>query len=89
MTHKSLRHEIQTVSQRLYLRQEQFHRTSEQSIIALQKIHPYLMIGTGLVAGAVTSTMGWRKAYTAASVSFRFYSFLINIPNRLMSNSND
>jgi len=89
MTRKSLRDEIQTVNQRLYLRQEKFHRTSEQSIIALQKVHPYLMMGTGFVAGAVTSVMGWRKAYTAVSFSFRFYSFLISLPSRLMGIRHD
>lgn len=89
MTRKSLRHEIQTVSQRLYLRQARFHRTREQSIIALQKIDPYLMVGTGLIAGAVTSAMGWRKAYTAVSFSFSLYSFLISLPSRLMGISND
>tara|TARA_R110001583_G_scaffold16561_9_gene67809 strand:- start:114 stop:377 length:264 start_codon:yes stop_codon:yes gene_type:complete len=82
---KSLCHEIQTVSQRLYLRQEKFHRTSEQSTIALQKTHPYLLIGTGLIAGAITSAMGWRKAYTAVSFNSSFYSFLISLPGRLMS----
>lgn len=89
MTRKSLRHEIQTVSQRLYLRQDQFHQTSEQSIIALQKINPYLMMGIGLIAGAVTGSMGWRTAYAAASVSFRFYSFLISLPSHLMGMSHD
>lgn len=89
MTRRSLRHEIKTVSQRLYLRQEQFHRTSEQSIIALQKIHPYLMMGTGLIAGAVTRAIGWRKAYTAVSFSFSVYSFLISLSSRLMGVSND
>ncbi|MFT6927976.1 MAG: uncharacterized membrane protein YraQ (UPF0718 family) [Psychromonas sp.] len=86
MTRKSLHHQIQTVNQRLTLRQEKFHRTSEQSITALQKMHPYLLIGTGLVAGAVASTMGWYKVYTAATVGPRFYSFLIS---RLMGMKND
>lgn len=89
MTRKSLRHEIQTVNQRLSLRQDKFHRTSEQATIALQKIHPYLMIGTGLIAGAVANAMGWRKAYTAASISFRLYSFLVSLPSRLMGINND
>jgi uncharacterized membrane protein YkgB len=84
VTRKSLRHEIHTTSQRLYLRREQFQQTNEQSLIALQKAHPYLIISAGLIAGAAMSAMGWHKAYTAASFSFNFYSFLISIPSLLM-----
>lgn len=89
MTRKSLYREIQSANQRLNLRQQQFHLTNEQVKVALKKINPYLIIGTGLVAGAATSAMGWRKAYTAVSVSMSFYSFLIGLPSRLMGINHD
>jgi hypothetical protein len=82
VTRKSLYRDIQSVNQRLNLRQQQFHLTNKRAKVALLKINPYLIIATGLTAGVITSSMGWRKAYTAVSS----YSFLIN---RLMGLSND
>lgn len=89
MTRKSLSREIQSVNERLNLRQKQFHLTNERAKVALKKINPYLIMATGLIAGALMSAMGWRKAYTAVSLSFSFYSFLISLPSRLMGMRND
>tara|TARA_R110002094_G_scaffold85843_1_gene89881 strand:- start:376 stop:645 length:270 start_codon:yes stop_codon:yes gene_type:complete len=88
VTRKSLSREIQSVSQRLNLRQAQFHLTNERVKVALKKTNPYLIMATGLIAGAVTGAMGWRKAYTAVRFSFSFYSFLLSLPSRLMGTSN-
>lgn len=78
MTRKLLCREIQSVNQRLNARQAEFQQTNEQSKVAIQKLNPYLIIGAGLLAGVVTSEMGWRKVYTLAGAGFSFYPFLIS-----------
>ncbi|SIS42298.1 hypothetical protein [Neptunomonas antarctica] len=89
MTRKSLCRDIQSVHQRLNLRQEQFQLANEQSKAALKKTSPYLIIGIGLLAGVVTHVIGWRKAYTVVNTSFSFYPFLLRSTRRLMSMRND
>lgn|GEM_PF-1670174 len=86
MTRKSLYHEIQFVNQRLNLRQELFHLTNERAKVALVKSNPYLLIGTGLVAGAIAGSLGWHKAYKSA---VSFYPLLIKFPRFLMAMNND
>lgn len=78
MTRKSLCCEIASVNQRLNLRQARFKLINEQSKVAIEKLNPYLIIGVGLLAGVVTSEMGWRKVYAFAGTGFSFYPFLIN-----------
>lgn len=85
MTRRSLSREIQVLDQRLNIRQQQFHLTHEQAKVALKKINPYLLMATGLVAGAAISAMGWRKAYTAIDVGLSAYSMLISLPSRLIA----
>ena len=89
MTRKSLCRDIQSVHQRLNLRQEQCQLTNEQSKAALKKISPYLLIGTGLLAGVMTNVIGWRKVYTVVSASYNLYPFLMSCSRRLMSTRND
>ena len=78
MTRKSLCREIESVNQRLNLTQTQLQLTHEQSKVSIQKLNPYLIIGIGLLAGIVTSEMGWRKVYTFAVAGVSFYPFLIS-----------
>ena len=77
MIRKSLCRDIQLVNQRLNLRQETFQRTKARSNAALQQLNPYLRIGVGLLAGIMTSIVGWRKIYTFVGASFNFYPSLI------------
>ena len=86
MTRKSLYQEIQSVNQRLHVRQEKFHLINERAKVALIKNNPYLLIGTGLVAGAIAGNLDWHKAYKSA---VSFYPLLIKIPRHLMAMSHD
>jgi hypothetical protein len=76
VTRKSLCREIKSVNQCLNSRQGQFQLTNEQSKVAIQKLNPYLIIGVGLLAGVVTSEIGWRRVYAVAGGGFSFYPFL-------------
>ena len=85
MTRKSLCRDIQSVHQRLNLRQQQFQLTHEQSKNALKNINPYFLIGGGLCAGIITSVIGLSKVYTVVSASYSVYPFLMKNGRRLMS----
>lgn len=89
MTRKSLCRDIQSVHQRLNLRQAQFQLTNEQSKAALKKINPYLIIGGGLCAGVMAGVIGWRKVFTVAKASYSFSPFLTGCARRLMSTHDD
>ncbi|SFG60609.1 hypothetical protein [Neptunomonas qingdaonensis] len=89
MTRKSLCRDIQSVHQRLSLRQGQFQLTNEQSKAALKEISPYWLIGGGLCAGVMAGVIGWRKIYTVTNAGFSLYPFLTRCARRLMSTHHD
>lgn len=76
MTRKALCREIQGVNQRLHLHETALKRTREKSILALKKINPLVLIATGLLAGAIVGSIGWRKLYSLAGMGMSSYPFL-------------
>lgn len=78
MTRKSLCREIQTVNLRLTIHRLQFQQTHQQSKIAFHQLHPYLLIGGGLLAGFITNRMGWRKVYSLMGTGLSFYPFIVS-----------
>lgn len=78
MTRKSLSREIQIVNLRLNFHRAQFQLTNQQSKVALYQLNPYLIIGVGLLAGVMTSGMGWRKIYRLAGTGLSFIPFIVS-----------
>ncbi|MFA7553537.1 MAG: hypothetical protein WCY88_04735 [Spongiibacteraceae bacterium] len=84
MTRKSLRREIQLLSQHLTLEQARLQISCERSSVALKNINPLLIVGVGLFAGVVVRTMGLRGAYNTISAGFSAYPLLVNNIRRLL-----
>ncbi len=78
MSRNTLCRKIRSQNNRLHVRQVQFSLINEQSMQALKKYSPYLVVGAGLLAGVVARGVGLRRVYSLLRTGGRLYSFMIS-----------
>lgn len=77
MKRKHLSRDIQTLNQRLTVQLAPFQQRSQESRRALSQIHPLWLLAIGLAAGAVTGSLGWRKAYTVGAMGYKLQPLIL------------
>jgi hypothetical protein len=75
--------EIDVLDQRLDMRQRRFRAVSRESGQAVRRLHPFWLIGIGLVTGFAMRRLGWRRIRSLGFAGFKMVPFGFRVGRKI------